>query len=66
MSLWADARIKELLARVDALEKRLDEPEEEDNRTSMYLEELIHDYTKKFGKPPHHRMKLETIEEALK
>ncbi len=71
MSLWAQAQIKSLLARVDALEKRVLEieskPEFPDpvNTRTFDLAKLTEEYATKFGKPPHHRMKPETIMEAL-
>lgn len=70
MSLWADAKIKELLARVTTLEERVVElenirfqPEEETPVADVAIRAA---YEAKFGRPPHHRMKSETIAEALK
>jgi hypothetical protein len=71
MSLWADAKIKELLAEVATLKERVSEletvrfdPEEEE--PPLAAADLRAAYENKFGKPPHHRMKPETIQEALK
>lgn len=70
MSLWTDARVKELMARVATLEERVAELEnirfqpEEDVPVADAAVRAA--YEAKFGKPPHHRMKAETIMEAIK
>ncbi len=61
MSLWTDRTVKELLARVAELERRLDAVP-----STETPEELIAAYVHKFNKKPHHFMKPESIREALK
>lgn len=71
MSLWADAKIRELLVRVEALElksqpTKFAEVVRADKAAVIAVIDVRAAYEKKFGKPPHHRMKIETIMEALK
>ena len=72
MSLWTDRTVKELLARVSELERRMDEKYEPrpaigfHNPAGDEVAMLTARYTEKFGKKPHHWMKPESIAEALK
>lgn len=66
MSLWADAKIKELIARVDALEQSQTAKLCTCETPEIGLAELTAQYAEKFGKPPHHFMKAKSIAEALK
>jgi prefoldin subunit 5 len=54
--------IRELEAKVAALSARISELESTDETSAG----LTAQYEKKFGSPPHHRMKRETIERALR
>ena len=76
MSIKTDVAVKEhgqniralqnevlaLMLRVDALEKNIIEG---DVDASVDVGDLVTRYEQKFGRPPHHRMKPETIEQAL-
>lgn len=71
MSIALETKVKELEARVKALEDA-SRILREANVTipSGYVESagdpLVAAYTKRFGEPPHHRMKRETIEAKLR
>lgn len=58
MSIWADQQIKELRAEIVSLKDRV---------SALEATKGLHErYEQKFGKPPHHLMKPETIAERLK
>jgi len=68
MSIWADEKLKELEARIVAVEKRLEvleSPVSFNDETGDLEGTLRSEYKKKFGKPPHHRMLAESIRKAL-
>lgn len=66
MSLWADQQIKELRREVESLKARVSALENPVSRETSILGDLKAAYQAKFGKPPHHLMKNETIAERLK
>ncbi len=72
MSLWTDRTVKELMARVSELERRMDGPSgpvftpTAEDPMGCTASDLAARYTEKFGKKPHHFMKPESIREALK
>lgn len=68
MSIWADQQIKELRAEVVQLRKEVDELKVPRGPTDLStgLKGLYERYAQKFGKPPHHLMKPETIAQRLK
>jgi len=66
MSLWTDARVKELMARVSELERLMVHQPIVQDPMEDTATELAALYEKKFGKKPHHFMKPASIREALK
>lgn len=70
MSLRDGYAIKELQAEVAKLRDRVAALEqniiEGDVSRETQPEDLIQKYMDRYGKPPHHRMKPETIKEALR
>ena len=71
MSIATDHKVRELVIQVDELKKRVAALESlekaiiEGNEPDALTEELALRYKEKFGNPPHHRMKPETILRAL-
>lgn len=66
MSIWADQQIKELRQEVKELKVRLTLLENPVPRETSVFSDLKAAYQAKFGKPPHHLMKDETIAARLK
>ena len=57
-------QVSALALRINALEQNIVEGDEVPRETVSA--DLVEQYQSKYGKPPHHRMKPETIREALR
>lgn len=69
MSIATDHKVKELAAKIAHLEERvcaLESLERKIIEGDEIADDLSAQYERKFGAPPHHRMKRETIERALR